>query len=108
MSKWNVYANNTLPDLEGYLKNTVNYWNDDEEMAFSTAMTGLFLEDRNEAIRKSGGNLVSLDILVIGIMNQLNNRPGCLLTLVLFAFRSQISTEGCWQQTRCVRNTEGR
>ena len=64
MSKWNIYANNTLPDMNA-IKTIENYWNDDEEMAFATAMTGIFLAERNAAIRASAGNLVSLDILTI-------------------------------------------
>ncbi|KAK3674709.1 hypothetical protein LTR78_005431 [Recurvomyces mirabilis] len=64
MSKWSIYANNTLPDM-GEIKYIKNFWKDDEELAFATAMTGLFVEERNAAIKASGGNLVSLDILAI-------------------------------------------
>lgn len=64
MSKWNIYANNTLPDMEKiqYIK---NFWKDDEELAFATSLTELFTKERNEAIRASGGNLVSLDIAAV-------------------------------------------
>ncbi|CAJ2506491.1 Uu.00g006210.m01.CDS01 [Anthostomella pinea] len=63
MAKWIIYSNNTLPG-KSEVKH-VNYWNDEEEMAFASIMAKLFLEERNAAIRKSGGNLVCLDVLAI-------------------------------------------
>ncbi|KAK5110049.1 hypothetical protein LTR62_006293 [Meristemomyces frigidus] len=64
MAKWNVYANNTLPDM-GAVEYRQNFWADDEELAYATSMTELFVKERNAAIKQSGGNLVSLDILTI-------------------------------------------
>jgi len=63
MGKWNIY-NNSLPDLDT-IKPLGDYWDNDEEKMFATSMTQIFLQERNAAIKRSNGNLVSLDILAI-------------------------------------------
>lgn len=65
MSKWNIYAHNTFPDTERINKEVGDYYESDEERQFASAMTAIFLGLRNDAIEKSGGNLVSLDILAV-------------------------------------------
>jgi GNAT superfamily N-acetyltransferase len=77
MAKWNIY-DNTLPDM-GEIKHIVNYWEDDEELAYATSITTVFLQERNEAIRKSGGNLVSLDMLAIDPKYQRRGVGGALV-----------------------------
>ncbi|KAI7492758.1 hypothetical protein KC367_g9014 [Hortaea werneckii] len=65
MSKWNVYAPNTIPDFVGISRAVGDYYESEEERAYAGAMGKLFVQPRNEAIFASGGNLVSLDILTI-------------------------------------------
>ncbi|KAI7458168.1 poly-binding protein 4 [Hortaea werneckii] len=65
MSKWNVYAANTIPDSVGISRAVGDYYESEEERAYAGAMGKLFIQPRNEAILASGGNLVSLDILTI-------------------------------------------
>ncbi|RMZ16531.1 hypothetical protein D0859_17319 [Hortaea werneckii] len=65
MSKWNVYAPNTIPDFVGINRAVGDYYESEEERAYAGAMGKLFVQPRNEAIFASGGNLVSLDILTI-------------------------------------------
>ncbi|KAI7475334.1 hypothetical protein KC357_g4988 [Hortaea werneckii] len=65
MSKWNVYAPNTIPDFVGISRAVGDYYQSEEERAYAGAMGKLFVQPRNEAIFASGGNLVSLDILTI-------------------------------------------
>ncbi|EMD00454.1 hypothetical protein BAUCODRAFT_28808 [Baudoinia panamericana UAMH 10762] len=64
MAKWNVYAHNTLPDLSA-VQYRENLWDSDDGMAYASTLVNVFLKERNAAIRQSGGNLVSLDILAI-------------------------------------------
>ena len=64
MAKWNVYDNH-LPDLNKVDEDNKNYWETKEDQAFSEAMVQDFLKTRNGAITRTGGNIVSLDILAI-------------------------------------------
>ncbi|KAI6882387.1 hypothetical protein KC318_g16340 [Hortaea werneckii] len=70
MSKWNVYAPNTIPDLAEISRAVGDYYESEEERAYAGAMGKLFVQPRNEAIFASGGNLVSLDILTIDPKHQ--------------------------------------
>lgn len=71
MAKWNIFTNNTIPD-PAKSSDTTNYWKSEEEMAVAGAMAKNFLSLRTEAIQKSGGNLISLDILAIDPKYQRN------------------------------------
>lgn len=68
MAKWNIY-DNSLPDLDA-IKPVGDYWDNDEEKMYATALTQVFLEERNAAIKQSNGNLVSLDVLTIDPAHQ--------------------------------------
>ena len=70
MSKWNLYAPNTIPDFAGISRAVGHYYESEEERAYAGAMGKLFVQPRNEAILASGGNLVSLDILTIDPKHQ--------------------------------------
>jgi len=63
MAKWNVYDNH-LPD-PAEKKAMGDFWENDDEKLYASHMIELFIVERNRAIKQSGGNLVSLDILTI-------------------------------------------
>lgn len=64
MAKWNVYDNH-IPDLSKVDGENNDYWETKEDQAFSEAISKDFLTTRNAAITRTGGNIVSLDILAI-------------------------------------------
>lgn len=70
-AKWNVYANNTFPDSSSIKGHESIYWAErPDEEPFSRHCMEVFVVDRNAAIKASGGNLVSLDILTVDSNHQ--------------------------------------
>lgn len=70
-AKWNIYANNTLPDSASIKGHENNYWSDaPEELAYARHLMEVFGTERNKAIQDSKGNIVSLDILAVDPKHQ--------------------------------------
>ncbi|KAK6393200.1 hypothetical protein LTR81_026495 [Elasticomyces elasticus] len=62
MAKWNIHdskaAKTDVPKV-------ANYWDQGEDLEYSTVISEIFSVKRNEAIRRTGGNVVILDICVV-------------------------------------------
>ncbi|CAG8953782.1 hypothetical protein HYFRA_00006673 [Hymenoscyphus fraxineus] len=60
-AKWNIYKNTIPPelDLDG------EFWDDEEEKEYAQLLCREYLLPRRAAIRESGGNLMSLDLLTV-------------------------------------------
>ncbi|TKA80651.1 hypothetical protein B0A55_01876 [Friedmanniomyces simplex] len=63
MAKWNIFDKKNSDSVTP--KAIANYWDQGDDLAYSTAISELFIKERNDAIREHGGNLVSLDICTI-------------------------------------------
>ncbi|PQE19635.1 gnat family protein [Rutstroemia sp. NJR-2017a WRK4] len=66
-AKWNIFKDNIPPelDLDG------DFWGDDlEEKEYAQHLCREYLIPRRKAIRESGGNLVSLDLLTVDPKHQ--------------------------------------
>ncbi|KXL49145.1 hypothetical protein M433DRAFT_158974 [Acidomyces richmondensis BFW] len=77
MAKWNIY-NNSLPDLSE-IESAGDYWENEDDHAYATAILNIFLQQRNAAIKASNGNLLSLDILAIDPKFQRQGVGGALV-----------------------------
>jgi len=77
-AKWNVY-DNKMPDLDTK-KPLGDHWGTEDEAEFAGKMIESFLELRNAAIKKSNGNLLSLDILGIDPAHQRKGIGGALVS----------------------------
>lgn len=65
MAKWNKFDNASyVTDLDNP-QPAGNHWETEDESSYAAVMTQLFLAERDAAIRRTGGHLVSLDILTI-------------------------------------------
>ena len=64
MAKWNIYDNH-IPDFDKPDGDQGDYWDNTDDKEFSEALSKEFFKDRNAAITRTGGNLVSLDILAV-------------------------------------------
>ncbi|KUJ14247.1 uncharacterized protein LY89DRAFT_708670 [Mollisia scopiformis] len=60
-AKWNIYKNTIPPelDLDG------DFWENDEEKEYAQLLCREYLIPRRRAIKASGGNLLSLDLLTV-------------------------------------------
>lgn len=66
MAKWNIFDDLSYStNLDNPPQPAGDHWENEDEASFAALMTKLFLDERNAAIRKNGGHLVSLDILTI-------------------------------------------
>lgn len=64
MAKWNVYSN-TIPEPEKEDGEKKTYWDDPEEQAYQEHLAQEMFKERNAAIMRTNGNVVSLDILAV-------------------------------------------
>ena len=65
MAKWNIFDRYVPADLDSGGPPAGDHWETEDEASYAAVMTQLFLNERNAAIKRTGGNLVSLDILTI-------------------------------------------
>jgi len=63
MAKWNIY-DGSMPDFDNP-PDPGNHWSSDEDKQYALHLGAMFVEDRIAAIKKSGGHLVSLDLLAV-------------------------------------------
>lgn len=61
MAKWMIY-DNRLPEPDAA---ETGHWLSEDEEKYATYMAGIFLVERNAAIQRTKGNLVSLDVLAV-------------------------------------------
>lgn len=64
MAKWNIYDSN-IPDLDKVDREQKDYWGNEEDKRYCEVISKEFMKTRNDAIRRTGGNVVSLDILAV-------------------------------------------
>ncbi|SMY19940.1 unnamed protein product [Zymoseptoria tritici ST99CH_1A5] len=69
MAKWNIWTEDTIKNSENVDKTKPNFATPEDE-SYATAMVSKFLEERNAAIKRTKGNLVSLDILTVDPAHQ--------------------------------------
>lgn len=62
MAKWNLFENE-IPPEDGL--GTTEYWEDTETAEYADVLYRRYLDERRKAIRASGGNLASLDLLIV-------------------------------------------
>lgn len=79
ISKWNVYCPNTFPDSAAINAAVGDYYESDEDRAYADAMSKVFIKPRAEAIQRTGGNVVSLDVLAIDPKHQRRGVGGKLV-----------------------------
>lgn len=77
MAKWLIFANSTIPDLDA--RDPTDYWGDETEKVYAAELIDDFLQERQHAIRRTNGNLVSLDILAIDPAHQRQGAGGKLV-----------------------------
>ena len=65
MAKWNVFNNTMGVDPSQIQGGDGDYWDDEDEKEYAKQVGPIFLTERNAAIARSGGNVVSLDILAV-------------------------------------------
>ena len=65
MAKWNFFSDASHATNLDTPQPAGDHWETEDESSYAAVMTQLFLTERNAAIKKSGGHLVSLDILTI-------------------------------------------
>lgn len=64
MAKWNIYDDH-IPDFDKAHDEKEDYWDNDDEKAFSEALAKVFYDERNAAITRTGGKILCLDILAV-------------------------------------------
>ena len=62
MAKWNFFENE-IPPEDGL--GTTEFWEDKATAEYADALYRGYLNERRQAIRESGGNLASLDLLIV-------------------------------------------
>ncbi|CAK3896487.1 GNAT family acetyltransferase like [Lecanosticta acicola] len=67
MAKWNFYVNGASPPSAEV---SAHYWDDPRGKEYFDKVLPLFVARRNEAVQRTGGNVVSLDILAIDPAHQ--------------------------------------
>ena len=69
MAKWDIY-DNRVPDFNEPSKDQQNYYDNEDDREFAKDATRQFLKERHAAIRRTNGNVVSLDILAVDPAHQ--------------------------------------
>ena len=64
MAKWNIY-NNFVPDFSKADEDQTDYWDNEDDREYTAHMGREFMKQRQAAIRRTNGNVISLDILAI-------------------------------------------
>lgn len=64
MAKWNIYDNN-IPDFNKADGEKEDYWDTEVDKQYCEVISKEFMKTRNAAIVRTGGNVVSLDILAV-------------------------------------------